>query len=428
HGAQTHRGNLVGKEDFAKQEKKPNFHGNLAGLGKLFDTTRYATPHSDIVALMVLEHQTHMLFKGTANRSAEQIARETDSLGGHLDAFTSKEMVCFNAKMLDEHLEKSFDILSDLVLNPLFREDDIEKEKGVILEELKMEVDNPEYVVHELFTNAFWGGHAVGKPILGSKKTIRSFTREMVLDHYKRIYAPANMVISAAGNVTHEAVVELASSRFGSLAGAPPLPKQAVPSPKASIVLKNKKSLEQVQICVGFPANPLADPQRYASYILSTLLGGSMSSRLFQNIREKRGLAYSVFTEQFLYRDCGCFSVYAGTSLASVPELLRLTLHEFNDLRQTPVAEDELRRSKDNLKGSFMLGLESTNSRMAHIARQHIVHGRQISMDELLTSVEKVTAGEIQSLAKDLFQPDRLAVTVLGRLNGFQLDRADLTC
>ncbi|MBI3680176.1 MAG: insulinase family protein [Acidobacteria bacterium] len=370
----------------------------------------------------------HMLFKGTHNRSAEDIARQADSIGGHMDAFTSKEMVCFNAKMLDEHLPQGFDILSDVVLHPLFREEDIEKEKGVILEELKMEVDNPEYLVHDIFSSNFWKGHPLGKPILGTKQTVKQFTREMIRDYYRQMYVPANVVISAAGHLTHDQMMRLVEERFGALAPAGAREQQSQPAPHPALVLKNKRSLEQVHVCLGLPWHPMPNALRFPSYVLGTLLGGGMSSRLFQNIREKRGLAYSVFAEQYLYRDSGCFWIYAGTALKSVPELLRLVLKELRELKEQPAPEEELRRAKDNLKGSFMLGLESTASRMTHLARQHIYFRRFPSMDEILEEIEKVTAAQIQQLANEYFLDERIALTVLGRLDGLRILREDLRC
>jgi predicted Zn-dependent peptidase len=371
----------------------------------------------------------HMLFKGTHNRSAEDIASEVDSIGGHLDAFTSKELVCFSAKVLDEHLPIAFDVLSDLLLNPLFREEDVEKEKGVILEELKMEVDNPEYLVHELFSANFWKGHSLGKPILGTKASIRSFHQAMVRDYYRRNYVPSNLVIAAAGNLRHEQMLRLVERYFGNLAPAQDEPaRQPAPSYNPALMFKNKSSLAQVQLCLGVPGHPISHEQRYATYILNTILGGGMSSRLFQNIREKRGLAYTVASEQYVYRDSGLLSVYAGTSQASLPELLRLVLQEFRDLKDKPVVETELKRAKDNLKGSFMLSLESTSSRMSHLARQYIYFSRFSSMDEILESVDKVTSADLQTLANEYFQTDRIALTVLGRLNGFKLDREALAC
>lgn len=370
----------------------------------------------------------HMLFKGTENRTAEDIARQVDSMGAHLDAFTSKELVCFNAKMLDEHLPLAFDILSDMMLRPLFNEEDIEKEKGVVLEELKMEADNPEYIVHDIFSASVWKGHSLGRSILGTRQTISSFTRSMLREYSDRMYVTGNMVITAAGNLTHEAFVSLVEQQFGRLPRKETTAPDATPRPHAKLTLKNKRSLEQAHLCLGVPSHPLPHDMRYSSYVLNTVLGGGISSRLFQNIREKRGLAYSVGSEQFLYRDSGLFSIYAGTSTASVPELLQLVLAEFRDLKKNPVPHEELRRAKDNLKGSLMLGLESTGSRMSHLARQFIYFKRFPTMDEIIESIEKVSAEDIVSLAGEYFQTDRIALTVLGKLNGLKVERRHLAC
>ncbi len=370
----------------------------------------------------------HMLFKGTENRSAEDIARQVDSIGGHLDAFTSKELVCFNAKTLDEHLPLGFDILSDLVLNPLFREDDIEKEKGVILEELKMEVDNAEYMVHDLFSSSIWKNHALGRPILGSKKSIRSFNADTLRQYYSNMYVPSRIVITAAGNLTHAQLLNLTESRFGKLEARNGQAEVVAPVPHAELTLKTKRSLEQVHLCMGVPCNALPHPERFAAYILNTVLGAGMSSRLFQNIREKRGLAYTVGSEQFLYRDSGCLSVFAGTSVQAAREVVQLVVNEFRELKQNAVTEEELRRAKDNLKGSFMLGLESTVNRMSHLARQHIYFRRFSTMDDIIADIENVRAEQLQQMANEFFQPERINLTMLGRLNGMKLTREDLAC
>lgn len=370
----------------------------------------------------------HMLFKGTENRSAEDIARQVDSIGGHLDAFTSKELVCFNAKTLDEHLPLGFDILSDLVLNPLFREDDIEKEKGVILEELKMEVDNPEYMVHDLFSSSMWKNHALGRPILGSKKSIRSFNADTLRQYYSNMYVPSRIVITAAGNLTHAQLLELSEARFGKLTVRNgEVPTQS-PVAHAELTLKTKRSLEQVHLCMGVPCNALPHPDRFAAYILNTVLGAGMSSRLFQNIREKRGLAYTVGSEQFLYRDSGCLSVFAGTSVQAALEVVQLVLHEFRSLKESPVTDEELKRAKDNLKGSFMLGLESTVNRMSHLARQYLYFGRFSTMDDIIRDIEGVRGEQLQQMAQEFFQPEKINLTMLGRLNGVKLTREDLAC
>src|ERR1700747_156095 len=259
----------------------------------------------------------HMVFKGTHNRSAEAIARQVDSIGGNLDAFTAKECVCFNVKVLDEHLPIALDVLSDLVLNPVFAAEDIVRERRVILEEIKMDEDNPDYLVHEIFTQNFWKDHPLGKPILGTRDTVRKFEQSVVLGSYSQSFAPGNLIVSAAGHLDHAKFVELAAKHFSHMKpfknGFHSQPPKVVPR----IIMRNKKSLEQVQICIGVPSHPIAHEKRYASYVLNTLLGGGMSSRLFQNIRERQGLAYSIYSDLSPYRDTGCLSVYAGTSRES---------------------------------------------------------------------------------------------------------------
>jgi predicted Zn-dependent peptidase len=369
-----------------------------------------------------------MLFKGTTSRSAEEIARSVDSIGGNLDAFTAKELVSFNTKVLDEHLPLAFDVLSDLVLHPLFRPEDIQKEKGVILEELKMDADNPEYLVHEIFSSNFWKDHAIGKPILGTKQTVLAFTRDMVADYYAKFYVPSNLTITAAGNLTHERIVGLAMERFGALPPSPDSHSEPPPATYARISIRNKKALEQVHLCLGVPSYPLSHESRFACYVLNTLLGGGMSSRLFQNIREKQGLAYAVFSELSPYRDTGCLAVYAGTSLKSARKVVESILNEFSELKRQPVPEEELRRAKDYMKGSLMLSLESTGSRMANLARQEMYFGRFFSLDELIASIERVTQADVQAIAQTFFDPKRIALTVLGSLNGFRISREDLAC
>jgi predicted Zn-dependent peptidase len=369
----------------------------------------------------------HMVFKGTSNRSAEEIARSVDSIGGGLDAFTSKELVSFNTKVLDEHVPIAFDVLSDLVLNPLFRDDDIEKEKGVILEELKMEVDNPEYLIHEIFSSNFWKDHPLGKPILGTKDTVTKFHREMLRGYYGRIYSPANILITAAGHLDHEKIVRLAEERFATLAPSPALPPQNAPKPHARLVFRNKASLEQVHVYIGMPAYPLSHDARFICYVLNTVLGGGMSSRLFQNIREKQGLAYSVYSELSMYHDAGCLAICAGTSRESAKKVVFSVMEELRQLRQEAVPAEELRRAKDHLKGSFMLGLESTSSRMGNLARQELYFGRFFTLDEMIESIEAVTAEQVQAIAQEFFSPERIALAMLGRLDGFKMTREDLS-
>jgi predicted Zn-dependent peptidase len=370
----------------------------------------------------------HMVFQGTERRTAEEIARSVDSIGGNLDAFTAKELVSFNTKVLDEHLPLAFDVLADLVLRPLFREQDIEKEKAVVLEELKMETDSPEYLVHELFAGRFWKNHPLGMPILGTRKTIQAFSRPVLESFFHATYRPANIIITAAGNLKHAALLELAEREFGDLKDTGGRPQVSVPNPHPHILLKSKKALEQVHLCLGVPCYPVGHELRYACYVLNTILGGGMSSRLFQNIREKRGLAYSVFSELNLFRDTGCLLVSAGTSLAAAEKVVRLILEEFRRFKNELVSADELRRAKDQLKGSLMLSLESTSSRMSNLARQQLYFGRFFDLDEILAGIEAVTAEELARIAGEFFQSDKIALTLLGELNGLRLGRRDLVC
>ena len=369
----------------------------------------------------------HMVFKGTTNRTARDIARQVDSIGGNMDAFTGKECICFNLKVLDEHLPIALDVLGDLVMNPLFTEEDIRRERGVILEEIKMDEDNPDYLVHEIFTQGFWRNHPLGKPILGTRETVRRFEQPVVIDHYQSRFSPANLIISAAGSLHHERFVELVTERFQHLKPAKNGFHETPPPITARIITRNKKALQQVQIYMGVPAPRMSDERRYTCYLLSTLLGGGMSSRLFQNIRENQGLVYSIFSDLNSYRDTGCLAVCAGTSLESAPRVVSEIVKEFKELK-SPVAEEELRRAKDQVKGSLMLGLESSTSRMANLARQEMYFDRFFSLDEIIQGIEKVTVEDMAAMARELFDPEKIAVTVLGNLNGMKISRAQLAC
>ena len=370
----------------------------------------------------------HMVFKGTTTRSAEDIARSVDSVGGHLDAFTAKEMISFNTKVLDEHLPLAFDVLSDLVLHPVFREDDIQKEQGVVLEELKMDEDNPDLLVHEIFSGNFWKDHSLGKPIIGSKKTIKGFNRESLLDYYGGVYVPSNILITAAGRLDHDNLIKLVEKSFNGFNGHAAPDGDRAPSTHAIISLRDKPSLEQVHLCLGVPSYPLADERRYACYVLNTLLGGGMSSRLFQNIREKQGLAYAVYSELNPYRDTGCLCVYAGTSIEAAERVIELILKEFREIKDGQIPAEELRRAKDHLKGSLMLSLESTSSRMANLARQEMYFNKFFSLDELIEAIEQVSTAQVQEIAADSFNQKQIALTVLGNLNGFKIGREKLVC
>src|SRR6266700_204545 len=370
----------------------------------------------------------HMVFKGTQSRSAKRIAREVDAIGGNLDAFTGKETICFNLKVLDEHVPTALDVLSDLVLNPVFNNEDIMRERGVILEEIKMDEDNPDYLVHEIFTQNFWKDHPLGRPILGTRDTVKRFERTPVFDFYRQRCSPGNVIITAAGHLNYERFVELVAKHFAEMK---PMSKgfhSAPPKIVTKIILRNKNALEQVQICVGVPSYPITHERRHTSYILNTLLGGGMSSRLFQNIRERQGLAYAIYSDLNPYRDTGCLSIYAGTSRESATKVVECVVSEFRKLKSEPVPADELRRSKDQLKGSLMLSLESSTARMSNLARQEMYFDHFYGLDELIEKIECVTAEELQELANQFFQTENVAVTILGNLNGLRLTRDQLAC
>jgi predicted Zn-dependent peptidase len=367
----------------------------------------------------------HMLFKGTNTRSAEDIAQQVDSIGGQLDAFTSKEYAGYYVKVLDEHLPLAMDILTDLVSRPVFAPEDIEREKKVVLEEIKMVEDTPDDLVHEIFAEAYWNGHALGRPILGTPDSVSRLDQETLQRYFRDAYVAGNFVVVAVGNLEHDAVKALVEQAFAStpasgsaIAADPP-----VVAPSVQI---RQKELEQSHVCLGTTGLPQNHPDRYAAYALNTVLGGSMSSRLFQNVREKRGLAYAVFSSMSSYQDVGALSIYAGCGNDVVGELVDVVIGEIRRLKLEPLPDDELRRAKDHLKGSLMLNLESTSSRMSHHARQEIYRDRADTLDELLASIERVSIQDVQRLAERFFDGDSLGVTVLGNVNGLELTRERL--
>ncbi len=367
----------------------------------------------------------HMLFKGTTTRSAEDIAQAIDSIGGQLDAFTAKEYASYYIKVLDEHLPLAIDILSDIVMNPAFSVEDIEREKKVVVEEIKMVEDTPDDLVHELFTQGFWADHPLGRPILGTRETVESFNADLLRDYFRDAYTAPNLIISAVGNLEHDRVRELVEQRFDPVPTTGEALQEQAPTVAPKILIRNK-DLEQSHVCLGASSYPQNHDDRYSSYVLNTLLGGSMSSRLFQNVREKRGLAYAVFSGLSAYRDAGSFTIYAGCSNEAVGEVIDLVVEELRGVKQAPVPDAELQRAKDHLKGSLMLSLENTASRMSHLARQEIYFDRQFGLDETLQGIERVTTAEVQRVAVDLFRNGALAATVLGNVNGLQIPRERL--
>ncbi|HXH07974.1 MAG TPA: pitrilysin family protein [Vicinamibacterales bacterium] len=367
----------------------------------------------------------HMLFKGTASRSAEDLAQAIDSIGGQLDAFTSKEYASYYIKVLDEHLPLAIELLADIVLNPAFPPDEIEREKRVVLEEIKMVEDTPDDLVHELFAQHFWEGHPLGRPILGTPESVEAVDRAALGDYFRAAYVAPHLIVAAAGNLDHARVRDLVASAFAPLPPRGQPVEQRAPAVVPQVVVRTK-DLEQSHVCVGTVSYPQRHDDRYVSYILNTVLGGSMSSRLFQTIREKRGLAYSVFSSLSAYHDTGALTVYAGCASDAVGEVVDLVVEELRGLKRTPLEPAELRRAKDHLKGSLMLSLENTSSRMSHLARQEIYFDRYCSLDETLDGIERVTVEDVRRVAQELFSNGTLGVTVLGPRDGYGLTRERL--
>jgi predicted Zn-dependent peptidase len=386
---------------------------------------RRGSRHETLAQSGISHFIEHMVFKGTKTRTAEAIAAEIDSIGGHMDAFTSREYASFHLKVLDEHLPLAVEILGDIVTNPLFDPVEMAREKKVIFEEMGMVEDTPDELVMEIFARSFWPGHPLGRPILGSRRTVRSFQRRDLASFFSRAYHPANVVISAAGHLEHRATAALIHRSFGRLRPGRPSQTGRAPRVARRIVARSKEQLEQIHLCLGSRAYPQNHPDRFVCSVLNTVLGGSMSSRLFQNVREKRGLCYAISSGITAYSDSGIFSVYAATSRDSAPEVIRLTIEELRRLRREPLGEEELGRARDHIKGGLLLSLEYSGARMSQLAREEIYFGRSFSADELVAGIEKVTAEDVLRVARDLFDAP-LAASVLGDLRGWRPRPGDL--
>ncbi len=291
-----------------------------------------------------------------------------------------------------------------------------------------MDEDSPDTLVHEIFMQNFWKGHPLGKPILGTRETVRSFEQNTLVGFFEQRFQAGNMVFSAAGNLEHDSFVEMVARNFGSLASGSSISTDSAPTVTPRIHLRNKKSLEQVQLCLGVPAPPIADETRYPALLLNTILGGGMSSRLFQTVREERGLVYAIYSDLAPYRDTGSLCVYAGTSSDRAVQVIDLIMEEFRRLKSEPLQPGELRRAQDQLKGNLLLSLESSMSRMSNLARQQMYFERFFDLDEIIRRVEAVTEEEVMAMAANLFQSERVALTMLGRLDGLHLNRKQLVC
>ncbi len=354
----------------------------------------------------------HMFFKGTQKRTASDIAIETDYLGSELNAFTSTEYTLFYIKVLDEHVETALELLTDIFLNSLFPEGDIEKEKNIVKEELKMVEDNPADYVHDLFGKNIWGDRGIGQSILGSTKTIDAFTRDDLLDHVKRFYGTENIIISCSGNINKEHFLDYLNSTLGSLKRTGPAKKEIFPEFNSAFNIVTK-DLSESHVSIGLKGLSYADEDRYSMHLLNTILGAGFSSRLFQNIREQRGLVYSVYSYHVSYFDTGLWGVYAGTDRKNVSEVVNVIVDEIENLSGT-VTEDELQRAKNQLKGNLILALESTSNKMTNIAKQEIYYGKYFTPKEIIQMVDSITLANIQALANRLVSENSFAMTVYG--------------
>ena len=358
----------------------------------------------------------HLVFKGTANRSTSDIAQVIDILGGDVDAFTGKEYTSFYAHVLDEQVELALDLLTEIVASPRFTDDDVESERSVILEEIKMVEDTPDDLVHEMFVTAFWANHPLGRPILGTEETVKRLGREQILAHYKETFHPANMIFCASGNVRPEQLIPFLERAFPVDSMPPETRSWIAPTPNQHVLLRKKRELEQVHLCLGSRGFPQQNEERYAAALFNSVLGGGMSSRLFQKIREKEGLVYTVLSYHNGYLHGGYQAIYAACVPKNLQRVMTITLEEMRTIRDSGVTADELNAAKLHLKGSILLSLESTVSRMSGIARQEYYYGQQFSPDEIIQHIDVVTLDDIQRVAQTIVDPESLSLTLLGNL------------
>lgn len=373
----------------------------------------------------------HAVFKGTRHRTAHDIAVETDRLGGHLDAYTTHEMTGFTTKVADTALPQAMELLADLVANPRFKQEDLEREQKVILEEMKMVEDTPDELLGELFNAAYFPNQPLGRPIEGTRETVPTFDHKTTVAYHAREFSYSNLVVAAAGNVNHDRVLELVGRAFdGCESGAGVRPHTldgGRPRPAAPIMIEQKNELEQAHLVLATPWPSALNEDRYAASLLASVIGGGTSSRLWEKIREDRGLAYSVGAAGSAFSDIGVFNIYAGTSPEQLDEVLELSLKELREVVRNSVTEEELRIAKDQAISSILLGLESSSARASTLARQEIIHGRRISPDDVIEKLRNTTIEQLQEIARTYFKSETLALGALGNLNGFKVDRSRLS-
>ena len=355
----------------------------------------------------------HMIFKGTARRSAYQIAKEFDAIGGHTNAFTAMEHTCYHAKVLDSHMETMVDILADIFLNSTFDPQEVERERPVVFQEIGMVEDAPEEYVHLLAGHNFWGDHPLGRSILGTRENILNFDTPTIKEFFRRFYHPERIVIAVCGNVDHNRLVDLVGPAFGSIINGQNLPERI--SPRISPCMRtHNRSLEQVHICLSTLGLSITDPRRFAFSLLNTLLGGNMSSRLFQEIREQRGLAYSVYSFVSSHVDTGLFGIYTGVHPDNVQQTIELMVQALNRICRSPISAAELQDAKEYTKGNLILATESVDNQMVRLAQNEIHFNDYIPLEWVIEQIEAVTADHIQDLARALFKSEQSSVTILG--------------
>ncbi len=359
----------------------------------------------------------HLFFKGTHRRTASEIAESLEAVGGQLNAFTTKEYTCYYARVLDEHFDLAADVLTDMFFNSRFAKEDLEREKNVVLEEIKMYEDTPDELVHDVFASTLWQGHPLGRPVLGRQETVRNFDREAVLSFYERYYLRGRVIVAAAGHITHQQVVDRLSGAFAAIgppAGGTPSVHRPVPHREVTC---RTKDTEQVHLCLGTAGLSLDHEQLYVLQVVNTVLGGGLSSRLFQQIRERRGLAYSVYSYHSSYRDSGIFGIYAGLSKENTRQVLELICREVLDLSANGLRPEELRRAKDQLKGGLLLSLESVSTRMSRLAKSELYLRRHLTPEEVVERIERVTDEDVRRLAADMLRPEDFSIAVVGPWN-----------
>jgi predicted Zn-dependent peptidase len=368
----------------------------------------------------------HLVFKGTASRSTSDIAKVIDILGGDVDAFTGKEYTSFYCHVLDEQMMTALDLLTEIVVAPRYTDEDLEMERGVILEEIKMVEDTPDDLVHEIFVTAFWADHPLGRPILGTEETVNALGRKQIEAHYDETFHPSNMIFCASGNVRPEQILPFLEKTFTHDTAAPVARTWSAPTPSQHVILREKRELEQVHLCLGSRGFPQQGNERYAAALFNAIFGGGMSSRLFQRIREKEGLVYTVMSYHNGYVNGGYEAIYAACAPKNLKRVIDVTLEEMRKIRNDGATDEELASAKLHLKGSILLSLESTVSRMSGLARQEYYFGRQFSPDEIIATIDAVTLDDIAHAANTIVDAESLSLTLLGNVKSAGITATEL--